>query len=67
MQPWLSAKTLPAVQSTSNADRVRASSRERYGTAREQIDRDLQDLIIDRRPGGGDDLAPRPLDNGGPS
>ena len=65
VQPWCSARTLPATQATTAAELVRARSRERYGQPREQIERELRDLAVNRRRSSMDDLEPTRVDDGG--
>ncbi len=62
VQPWLSLRTLPAPPAVSDPERVRARSRERYATPREQVDRELEQLRAGRR---GGDLGPRGRTGGG--
>ena len=57
VQPWLSLRALPAPPSTSDADEIRARSRQQYAVSREQVDRDLHQLRSGAREG---DLAPKP-------
>lgn len=56
VQPWLSLRTLPAPPAVSDPEQVRALSRGRYATPREQVDRELQQL---RAGNHGGDLGPR--------
>lgn len=60
-QPWCSGRTSPAVQASTDAQRLRQESLQRYGTPSGEIDRRLQQLV---EPGSAnystaDDLAPR--------
>ncbi len=65
VQPWCSARTLPATAPTSDPAVVRAASREAYGTPRHEIEADLHRLVSHGRPAGEDDLRPRRRDSGG--
>jgi hypothetical protein len=65
VQPWCSATTVLPGKPTSDAETVRAASRERYGVDRAEIEADLHKLFFGRRQAGGDDLAPRRRDTGG--
>lgn len=62
VQPWLSLRTLPAAPTVSDPEQVRARSRERYATPREQVDSDLKQL---RAGSHGGDLGPRGRTGGG--
>jgi hypothetical protein len=56
VQPWLSLRTLPAPPPSSNPDKVRQLSRERYAVSLAQVDSDLQRLRGSTREG---DLGPK--------
>jgi TraM recognition site of TraD and TraG/Type IV secretory system Conjugative DNA transfer len=58
VQPWCSIRTLPPSQPTSDPVSVRAASRQRYGTPRQQIEDELHELYFGR-PADADDLTPR--------
>lgn len=58
VQPWCSARTLPAPAATSKPDELRQRSRERYGIDRRVVDAEIERLI-GRRDFAADDIAPR--------
>lgn len=58
VQPWCSARTLPASPPACDPALVRAASRDRYGTDRQVVDAALQRLT-DSRGERADDLTPR--------
>jgi hypothetical protein len=59
VQPWLSAVTQAAPQATGSSASVRAASRERYGTRRAEVERELHELVFGMRRTSEDDLSPR--------
>lgn len=64
VQPWCSASTLPPGKPLSDAEVVRAASREHYGVDRVEVERELHGLLFGRRQDRGDDLVPRRRDIG---
>jgi hypothetical protein len=60
VQPWTSAKTVPAPEAASEPDAIRRLSRERYGTPRAEVDAEVR-ALVDGGTGRGnaDDLRPR--------
>jgi hypothetical protein len=64
VQPWCSARTLPAPAITSNPDQVRSRSRRNYGVEQAAVDAELERLLGGRR-FDTDDLAPRRRQNRG--
>ncbi|HVE45139.1 MAG TPA: type IV secretory system conjugative DNA transfer family protein [Acidimicrobiales bacterium] len=59
VRPWCSAVTAPPGPTSSDPAAVRAASAQRYGTPREEIEADLEQLIRGGRGHGTDDLSPR--------
>jgi hypothetical protein len=57
VQPWCSGRTLPPPRTTSNARFIRATSRERFGTPRSEVDAAIARLV-EGEPST-DDLRPR--------
>lgn len=58
VQPWCSARTLPASPPNGDVGRVREASRGRYGVDRHSVDAEIEGLTQGRRKLG-DDLAPQ--------
>ena len=68
VQPWFSARTLPPAQAETSAQAVRSASRNAYGIPREQIERELEELILPKAHiHGADDLKPARRNDGGRS
>ena len=65
VQPWCSARSLPAAPATSDPDAVRASSRTTYGRPHLEIEAEIRNLASVQHRGGGDDLGPRRRRDGG--
>ncbi len=66
--PWCSAVTLLPSRPSTDPERVRRASRERYGVERAEIDAALEELVGGRRSRpAGDDLGPRRRAPGGRS
>jgi hypothetical protein len=59
VQPWCSLRTLPPSEAISEAEAVRAASRERYGMNRDEIEHELTQLVRPARSPATDDLMPR--------
>ena len=59
IQPWCSGKSLPPDSPTSTADDIRASSRSRYGQARDVVEREVRGLVTGQRDRPRDDIGPR--------
>ena len=64
VQPWCSAKTLPASGKLSDPEEVRRRSRERYGVDRQTVETELEQLLLGSRVDASD-LAPRRRGDGG--
>jgi hypothetical protein len=65
VQGWCSLGTLPAVEPASDPEAIRASSRQRYGVARTELDAELERLIAGPSKPSVDDLTPRRRGQGG--
>jgi hypothetical protein len=65
VQPWCSARTLPAGESLSDPGVVRAASRAAYGVDRASVEAELRELFVGRAEGDYSDLTPRRLGDGG--
>jgi hypothetical protein len=59
VQPWCSAATLPAPETTSTADSIRALSACTYGVAAAETETALRKLVVGKDHGETADLAPR--------
>lgn len=65
VQPWCSARTLPAGTRLSDTAMIRAASRSAYGVDRASIEADLRELFIGRQEHDDSDLMPKRLNQGG--
>jgi hypothetical protein len=59
VQPWCSIRTLAEGKSISDAQAVRETSRQTYGTSSASVEADLAELFKGHREAGHDDLTPR--------
>ena len=59
LQPWCSARTFLPGQPLSDPQVVRASSRQRYGIDRGEVEADIRRLVQRRSETNGDDIGPR--------
>lgn len=67
VQSWCSARTMPAPASSSDPEDVRRMAGEQFGVPRQDVERELVELVSGTRKGAGDDLSPRRRDGGGSS
>lgn len=68
VQPWLSARTLPAPPSSpGRAAAARVSSAATYARPCEEIEGELEELLLGKARNGADDLTPRRRGDGGRS
>jgi hypothetical protein len=65
VQPWCSLRTLPPSAPISDADTVRAASRQTYGVDRAEIEADLRERFAGGHTTNHDDLTPRRRDQDG--
>ncbi len=65
VQPWCSARSLPADPPTVDPGVVRAASRATYGRPRSEVEAEIRDLASVRSKASGDDLGPRRRTTGG--
>jgi hypothetical protein len=67
LQPWCSARTRLAGTPVSEPQVVRASSRERYGIDRGEVENEIRQLVYRRAQASSDDIGPRRRSGGGTS